>query len=321
MTWRLPLSYFPQSSNCNSGSFEVEWSTVGLPHRPPQDRHSSDIATHVRRALICNTPVVIFAAINAMAAKTCFYHLKPSQEGRHGPKDYPREFINDDCEQQREVHCGSDPWTYVRCTAKTEWCPNHEEHEWLAHNDAIVIATDGACRDSGHPNAQSGLGVFFHENSNLNRAEIILDTPVHTNQRAELLAGLAALNIAIDIRSQNLDLSTSTPKQPVGPFRRLRNVVIKTDSKYLVDAMTNWIFAWRGNGFKNSRGDAVRNVDLLRELEDAVDFLNDIDVWVRFWHVPRAENGVADWLAKAGVEGWDVDLAVETYFRSLRQRL
>ena len=86
------------------------------------------------------------------------------------------------------------------------------------------------------------------------------------------------------------------------------------DSRYLVDAMTDWIFKWEGNGYRNARGERVVNEDLFRRLEQAVDDLSDVRVDVQFWHVRREDNGVADWLANAALDGRDVEDAVEEWF-------
>ena len=70
--------------------------------------------------------------------------------------------------------------------------------------------------------------------------------------------------------------------RPYGPYRRLRRVVVKSDSSYLVSAMTDWIYKWRNNGYINSRGLSVCNEDLFKQLDEAVDSLNDADVQVQF---------------------------------------
>ena len=256
-----------------------------------------------------------------MVAESCFYHSEHMHGEKHGWKDYTRTLLNSECGSQCEVHCCSDPWTYVTCPAATEWCVDHDDYDWVAHNDAIVIATDGACRDNGRPYARSGIGVFFHEYSDLNYAGMVdLETPYgHTSQRAELLAAIKALEIAAWIRRENPAGGAFRLGKPPGPLRRLRRVVLKADSRYLVDAMTDWIFKWRDNDYTNSRGEPVVNEDLFERLEEAVVTLNNMDVDVQFWHVSRDHNGIADWLANAGVDNQDVDASVAVYFRSLRE--
>lgn len=75
-------------------------------------------------------------------------------------------------------------------------------------------------------------------------------------------------------------------------------VVVVMDSKYVVDAMTDWIRRWRANGFRNARGAPVVNSESLKALDDMVSRLfYDHLVNVCFWHVPREYNRDADKLA------------------------
>ena len=98
-------------------------------------------------------------------------------------------------------------------------------------------------------------------------------------------------------------------------MRKLRRVVIKADSKYLVDGMSDWIFKWQENGFRNAKGQPVANQDLWYELDEIVDELQELDVDVQFWHVPRAKNGAADCLANAALDGIDPEDAIREYFK------
>ncbi|EMC99351.1 hypothetical protein BAUCODRAFT_45711, partial [Baudoinia panamericana UAMH 10762] len=164
----------------------------------------------------------------------------------------------------------------------------------------VIIAVDGACRNNGRPNAESGVGIFFHEDNYQWNEVVKLETDNHTSQRAELYAGLYALRAARSLRRLNTS-RTGKHRRP-GPMRSLRRVVIKADSEYLVKGMTVWIEKWRANGFINARGLPVVNEDLFRELDDLVQQLNDRSVEVQFWQVPRAQNEPADCLANAALD-------------------
>ena len=65
------------------------------------------------------------------------------------------------------------------------------------------------------------------------------------------------------------------------------------------------------NGYVNARDRPVCNADLFRKLDDAVEELSDEDVQVQFWHVGREENGEADCLANAALDGVSVDDALD----------
>ena len=77
--------------------------------------------------------------------------------------------------------------------------------------------------------ARSSIGINFAWESKLNISSL-LDDPAPTSQKAELEACLIALYRAFSIRSR-------------GPFHgKLDQVVIKSDSAYVVRGLTEWIF-------------------------------------------------------------------------------
>lgn len=173
---------------------------------------------------------------------------------------------------------------------EAEWC--HCQETRAAHGDAIIIATDGACRNNGYADAEAACGIFCNVNSYNNKSFILTDGRP-TNQRAELYAAVHALRTARNMFANgNLD-------------QHLSEVVIKTDSAYLVNSMTSYIIKWRNNDYTNARGLPVVNQDLFRELDAICNRLADIDVQARFWRVSRHQNIQADKLANAALDGID----------------
>lgn len=161
-----------------------------------------------------------------------------------------------------------------------------------AHGHAIVVATDGACRNNGRPNAVAACGIFFNVDSPHNKAFQIRDRP-STSQRAELRAAIYALRAL-------------TKMFTAGHFRNksyVTEVIIKSDSTYLVNGMTSWIVNWRTNGYMNSRGQHLRNKRLFRELDRLCNDLMMLGVQARSWHVSREDNQQADKLANAALDG------------------
>ena len=189
--------------------------------------------------------------------------------------------------------------TFVCCPIET--CTEHL-HEWDAHNDAIVIAVDGACRNNGKPKAKVGTGICFHRDNWRWNSAVTLDDAYNTSQRAELYAGWLALSLAAKLRRNN-PLGGKKLRVCNWPSRRLRRVVIKADSKYLVKGMTSWIYKWRANGYENCRGLSVTNADLFKRLDQAVEDLNGMNVEVQFWHVGRDSNRVCR-LSRQCCSGW-----------------
>ena len=102
--------------------------------------------------------------------------------------------------------------------------------------------------------------------------------PATTNNRMELLAAINAL--------ESLTRSTE--------------ITIVTDSNYVKNGITSWIFGWKKNGWKNAAKKPVANAELWQRL-DAVNSQNDVTwKWVK-GHAGHPENERADQLANAGM--------------------
>ncbi|KAF2767461.1 ribonuclease H-like protein, partial [Teratosphaeria nubilosa] len=169
----------------------------------------------------------------------------------------------------------------------------------------LVIAVDGACRDNGRSKPKAGLGIFFHRDN----------IYINTNNRAELAAAIEALKMAKRLRALNPQKNLRSKRRRIGPMRRLRRVVIKADSQYLVRGMTDWVYTWKANGRNKSTGDLVLNPDLFRELDQLTTDLNNMGVEVQFLHVDRSLNQPADRLANAALDGVPAVDALARHFR------
>ena len=181
------------------------------------------------------------------------------------------------------------------------------------HTRSIIIAVDGACRNHGTTNARAAYAAYFHHKNTTYNSSSLLSGPVQTNQRAELSAGLLALQLASHIKDLN---DPSRPHERLtdeddGPEAILKYVVIKSDSEYLVNGMTSWIRNWKLNGFRNSKKKPVVNTDLFKALEEEIIALNDRGVVVQFWHVMREQNKMADYLANCLLDGITAKEATE----------
>ena len=100
-----------------------------------------------------------------------------------------------------------------------------------------------------------------------------------TNNRMELTAVIEALTAL---------------KQPC-------EIVLHTDSQYVMKGITEWIRGWKAKGWKTASKEPVKNADLWRIL-DALCAQHKIRwVWVR-GHSGHDGNERADRLANKGVE-------------------
>ena len=138
----------------------------------------------------------------------------------------------------------------------------------------VEIFTDGAC--SGNPGA-GGYGAILR--SGEREKELSGFEPMTTNNRMELTAVIKALEAL---------------KQPC----RVRLV---TDSNYVVQGMTSWIFQWMRNNWKNSQRQQVINRDLWEKLL-VLSHIHDIQwEWVR-GHTEHPENERCDKLARHAIK-------------------
>ncbi|KAL8764945.1 MAG: hypothetical protein Q9203_006808 [Teloschistes exilis] len=166
------------------------------------------------------------------------------------------------------------------------------------HATDFVMSIDGACRGNGTGTARSSSGVHFAKNSPHNFNGIIPGAK-HTSQRAELMAykkGLGAVEL-LQILYYTTECEVHGMEAPV------QVLVVKSDSAYLVNSMTEYIDRWRKNGYKNVKGTAVANADLFVKIDKQINFLDDLNTTVSFWHVPRMRNREADSLANDALDG------------------
>ncbi|MEY2943419.1 MAG: hypothetical protein RLY97_1433 [Pseudomonadota bacterium] len=135
--------------------------------------------------------------------------------------------------------------------------------------NAVQIFTDGACKGNPGP---GGWGVILRKGAH--EKELSGAEAETTNNRMELTAvirGLAALT------------------QPCA-------VTLYTDSRYVIDGITKWIFGWQKNGWVNAAKKPVANDDLWRELLVVIRGHKIDWQWVK-GHAGHPENERADQLA------------------------
>lgn len=135
---------------------------------------------------------------------------------------------------------------------------------------SVEIFADGAC--SGNPGV-GGFGVILRAGDR--EREISGCEPATTNNRMELTAVIKALEA----------------------LKRPCKVRVVTDSNYVVQGMTSWIYQWLEKGWKNSQKQQVANRDLWEKLL-RLSRIHDIQwCWIR-GHNEHVENERCDELAR-----------------------
>ena len=137
----------------------------------------------------------------------------------------------------------------------------------------VTIHTDGACSGNPGPGGWGALLQYGKVEKELSGGE-----PATTNNRMEMMAAIEALRAL---------------KAPC-------DVKLYTDSKYVMDGITQWIHGWKRNGWKNASKEPVKNADLWQEL-DAEAKRHKVEwFWVK-GHSGHAENDRVDELARQGI--------------------
>jgi ribonuclease HI len=138
----------------------------------------------------------------------------------------------------------------------------------------IEIYTDGACK----PNP--GRGGW---------AAILLETVDHQVERREI--------------SGAEHKTTSNRMEIYAAIRALealtgsRRITIYTDSRYLREGITWWINNWKRNGWINSYGDPIKNMDLWKRLDQLIEKHHVSWQWIK-GHNGNTENERCDELAR-----------------------
>ncbi len=133
----------------------------------------------------------------------------------------------------------------------------------MTFNDKIVIHTDGAC--SGNP-GPGGWGTIIAFPDGRVR-ELGGSEDQTTNNRMELEAVISGLHF---VRSTTQD------------------VLVFTDSTYVIRGITQWIWGWMKKGWLNSQGEPVANTEQWKQLLKIVEQRGRQKIQ---WHYVRGHQG------------------------------
>ena len=109
--------------------------------------------------------------------------------------------------------------------------------------DKVKIFTDGACRGNPGVGGWGALLKFGNREREINGSKSFT-----TNNIMELVAVIEALKTVRD------------PSE----------IEITTDSKYVKNGITNWIFNWKKNGWRTASKKNVKNKELWVELDNLI---------------------------------------------------
>ncbi len=137
------------------------------------------------------------------------------------------------------------------------------------NRETIKIYTDGAC--SGNPGKGGWGAVLLYKG---HKKEISGFNPQTTNNQMELQAVIEALKA----------------------LKKPSEITVYTDSVYVKDGITKWIFNWKKNGWRTADKKPVKNLEFWQELDLLVVGHQITWQWVK-GHSGDKYNEIADQLA------------------------
>lgn len=143
----------------------------------------------------------------------------------------------------------------------------------------LFAYTDGACSGNPGPGGWGALLIARDGDTVVKERELKGGAPDTTNNQMELMAAISALEA----------------------LERPSTLTLVTDSSYVMDGLTKWIFGWKKNGWKTAAKKPVKNVELWKQLDAANQRHTVTWEWVK-GHAGHPENERADELARAGME-------------------
>ncbi len=155
----------------------------------------------------------------------------------------------------------------------------------ISFADKIVIHTDGAC--SGNPGPGGwGTIVCFPDGK---VRELGGSESQTTNNKMELEAVISGLHF---VRAEKMD------------------ILVFTDSTYVIRGITQWIWGWMKRGWRNSQDEPVANIEQWKQLQKIVEDRGRQKIQ---WHYVRGHQGTpgnerCDQIAVAYSKGQWVDL-------------
>jgi ribonuclease HI len=135
----------------------------------------------------------------------------------------------------------------------------------------VQLITDGSCLGNPGPGGWACILRYGSRRKELSGAE-----PHTTNNRMELMAAIKGLEA----------------------LREPCTVEIVTDSEYLKNGITKWIYGWKRKGWVTTEKKPVVNQDLWKRLDELVETHETTWAWTK-GHASHADNNRCDELAQA----------------------
>jgi len=140
----------------------------------------------------------------------------------------------------------------------------------------LLAYTDGACSGNPGPGGWGVVMLAIEAGQEVKRRELSGGAQETTNNQMELMAAISALE-ALD---------------------RPSKLTLVTDSIYVKDGITKWIYGWKAKGWTKKGG--LKNKELWQRLDAVAERHDVIWEWIK-GHAGHEHNERADELARAGM--------------------
>ena len=142
----------------------------------------------------------------------------------------------------------------------------------------LYAYTDGACSGNPGPGGWGAILIARDGDAVVKERELSGGAALTTNNKMELMAAIVSVEAL------------------AGPSK----ITVLTDSSYVKDGITKWIFGWKSRGWQTAAKKPVKNEDLWKRLEAATTRHDVTWEWVK-GHAGHPENERADELARGGM--------------------
>lgn len=143
----------------------------------------------------------------------------------------------------------------------------------MSKKNVVYIYTDGACSGNPGPGGWAALLRWNGHEKTLTGGE-----KETTNNRMEMSAVIHAIEA----------------------IKKPSRIELYSDSKYVLDGLTQWLPGWKARGWKTASKDPVKNQDLWERLDSLIQPHEINFHWIR-GHDGHVENEIVDKLAVAAI--------------------
>lgn len=161
----------------------------------------------------------------------------------------------------------------------------------MASKFTVELYTDGAC--SGNPGPGGFCSILISEQMGITKEKAICiygsdrDT---TNNKMEIRAiyeGLKAISDLVNLQSPIVKYMTSSNLYDMNNITDIKSinditVNVYSDSSYAINSISEWIETWFKNNWMNSKGEPVKNKEIIQLCYDSCKLFNKVTFqWVK----------------------------------------